>query len=208
MWWTNTQCSIITVQYGNLASSESELARFPYCTYCHQFTNLVILQAHIDQHYSGVNSILTVIRQHYWIPSGRRCVWSILQKCKTAGKPYTIPDPPPLLKCHINKAQPFEVTGVDFTDSLNVCEMEQKLYIRLFTCAISRTFHLEVVDLSMVCLISRMPSTDFPVGDHTKTNVIRQCLHLLAPLNELFTCSATLKFANAVAKLPLTILHI
>ena len=28
----------------------------------YQFTNLVILQAHIDQHHSGVNSTLTVIR--------------------------------------------------------------------------------------------------------------------------------------------------
>ena len=81
----------------------SELARFPYLLPPkHQFTNLVILQAHIDQHHSGVNSTLTVIRQCYWIPSGRQRVRSILRKCvtcrKTVGKPYSIPDPPPLLK--------------------------------------------------------------------------------------------------------------
>ena len=139
----------------------SELARFPYLLPPkHQFTNLVILQAHIDQHHSGVNSTLTVIRQRYWIPSGRQRVRSILRKCvtcrKTVGKPYTIPDPPPLLKCRVNKAQPFEVTGVDFTGALYVrnCEMEQKVYICLFTCAVSRAIHLEVVmDLSMECFL-------------------------------------------------------
>ena len=117
----------------------SELARFPYLLPPkHQFTNLVILQTHIGQHHSGVNSTLTVIHQCYWIPSGRQRVRSILRKCvtcrKTAGKPYTIPDPPPLLKCHVNKAQPFEMTGVDFTGALYVCNcgMEQKVYIYAF----------------------------------------------------------------------------
>jgi len=32
----------------------------------------VILQAHISQNHSGVNATLTVIRQQYWIPSGRQ----------------------------------------------------------------------------------------------------------------------------------------
>ena len=135
----------------------SELARFPYLLPPkHQFTNLEILQIHTNQYHSGVNSTLTVIRQRIWIPSGRQRVHSILQKCvtcrKTTGKSYAIPDPPPLLKCHVNKTEPFEVTGVDFNGTLYVRngEMEQKVYICLFTCAVSRAIHLEIVmDLSM-----------------------------------------------------------
>ena len=118
----------------------SELARFPYLLPSkHHLTNLVILQAHTEQHHSGVNSTLTAIRQRYWIPSGRQCVRSLLRKCvickKTAGKPYTIPDPPPLVKCRVSKTQPFEVTGVDFTGALYVRsrEGEQKVYVCLFT---------------------------------------------------------------------------
>ena len=139
----------------------SELTKFPYLLPSkHHFTNLVILQAHIAQHHSGVNSTLTTIRQRYWIPAGRQRVRSLLRQCvicrKVAGKAYAIPDPPPLVKCRVNKTQPFEVTGVDFTGALYVRgrEGEHKVYICLFTCAVSRAVHLEVVvELTMECFL-------------------------------------------------------
>ena len=82
----------------------SELTRFPYLLPAkHHYTNLVILQAHISQHHSGVNATLMVIRQQYWIPSGKQRVRSLLRKCvicrKVAGRPYSTPDPLPLVKC-------------------------------------------------------------------------------------------------------------
>ena len=139
----------------------SELTKFPYLLPSkHHFTNLVISQAHVMQHHSGVNSTLTTIRQQYWIPSGRQRVRSLLRKCvicrKTTGKAYMTPDPPPLVKCRVNKTQPFEVTGVDFTGALYVRgrEGEHKVYICLFTCAVSRAIHLEIVlELSLECFL-------------------------------------------------------
>ena len=139
----------------------SELTKFPYLLPSkHRFTNLVISQAHVMQHHSGVNSTLTTIRQQYWIPSGRQRVRSLLRKCvicrKTTGKAYTTPDPPPLVKCRVNKTQSFEVTGVDFTSALYVRgrEGELKVYICLFTCAVSRAIHLEIVlELSLECFL-------------------------------------------------------
>ena len=120
----------------------------------------MILQVHIAQHHSGVNLTLTTVHQQYWIPSGRQCVRSLLRKCvictKVTGKAYSIPDPPLLVKCQVNKTQPFEVTGVDFTGALYVHgrEGEHKVYICLFTCAVSRTVYLEViVELSMECFL-------------------------------------------------------
>ena len=51
----------------------SELAEFPYLLPSkHRFTDLVILQAHTQLHHSGVNATLTLLRQRYWIPSGRQ----------------------------------------------------------------------------------------------------------------------------------------
>ena len=139
----------------------SELARFPYLLPAkHHYTNLVILQAHISQHHSGVNATLTVIRQQYWIPSGRQRIRSLLRKCvicrKVAGRPYPTPDPPPLVKCRVHTANTFEVTGVDFTGALYVrsSEGEIKAYVCLFTCAVSRAVHLEiVVDLTVACFL-------------------------------------------------------
>ena len=139
----------------------SELTRFPYLLPSkHHYTNLVIIQAHITQHHGGVNSTLTVIRQQYWIPSGRQRIHSLLRKCvicrKVSCRPYSAPDPPPLVKCRVNMANPFEVTGVDFTGALYVrsSEGECKAYICLFTCAVSRAIHLEiVVDLTVACFL-------------------------------------------------------
>ena len=50
---------------------------------------------------------------------------------------------------------PFEVTGIDFTGALFVRgEHEHKVYICLFTCAVTRAVHLEVVtDLTVECFL-------------------------------------------------------
>ena len=75
----------------------------------------------------------------------------LIRKCvvckKTSGRPYTMLDPPPLLKSRVNQVDPFSVTGVDFTGALFVRapEGERKVYICLFTCAVSRAVHLEIV---------------------------------------------------------------
>ena len=143
----------------------SEQARFSYLLPSkHHFTNLVILQAHTQLHHSGVNATLTLIRQRYWIPSGRQRVRSLLHKCvickRAAGKPYATPDPPPLVKDRVNASRPFEVTGVDFTGALYVRSNtgEQKVYICLFTCAVSRAIHLEIVcDLTLQCFLEGIP---------------------------------------------------
>ena len=70
---------------------------------------------------------------------------------KTEGRPYQVPDPPPLVKCRVQETHPFEVTGVDFTGTLYVRDSgkESKVYVCLFTCTVTRAVYLEVVtDLS------------------------------------------------------------
>ena len=76
----------------------------------------------------------------------------LLRKCvtcrKQGGKPYTIPDPPPLPTWRLEDSPPFTVTGVDFTGPLyvNTVSIENKVYVCLFTCANTRAIHLEVVE--------------------------------------------------------------
>jgi len=64
---------------------------------------------------------------------------------------------PPLIKDRLNSLHPFdEVTGVDYTGTLYVRTNsgEQKVYICLFTCVVSRAIHLEVVcDLTLQCFL-------------------------------------------------------
>jgi len=66
---------------------------------------------------------------------------------RLTGKPYRLPDPPPLPKTQTIDPTPFSVCGVDFTGAMYVLsgERERKVYICLFTCAITRAVHFEVV---------------------------------------------------------------
>ena len=104
--------------------------------------------AHVNQFHGGVNSVITVLRQQYWIPKICQVVRSLLRKgvtCKkVSGKPYSAPEAP---KSRTMCAAPFSVTGVDFTGALFVRCMntEQKVYICLFACANTRAIHLKVV---------------------------------------------------------------
>jgi hypothetical protein len=70
---------------------------------------------------------------------------------KVTGTPFKTPDSAPLPKIRVQERAPFAVTGVDFGGPLYVRTQlgEAKTYICLFTCAVTRSVHLEIVsDLS------------------------------------------------------------
>lgn len=101
--------------------------------------------------HAGTNATLTAIRQRFWIPTARQCIKSQLRQCVTCrkhtGKPYQIPDPPPLPQIRTCASTPFMITGIDFTGALYIWNnhTKEKVYICLFTCATSCAIHLEVV---------------------------------------------------------------
>ena len=50
------------------------------------------------------------------------------------------------MKAYVQQTTPFKVTGVDFTGALFVSSEEEcKVYICLFTCAVTSAVHLEIV---------------------------------------------------------------
>ena len=132
--------------------------KFPYLLPTgHRLTTLIVYATHANQLHGGVHSTVTALRQRYWIPAARQVVGKLLKKCVTCrrvvGKPFPIPDPPPLPEARVQGGPPFNVTGVDFTGAMYVknegSSGEYKVYICLFTCASTRAVHLEVVtDLS------------------------------------------------------------
>lgn len=101
------------------------------------FTELVIRDTHVLQLHAGVNSTLTPLRQRYWIPAGRQHVKKLISHCvtckKISGLPYEIPDPLLLPKSRLQQAEPFAVTGIDFTGDLYMrkARVERKVYICL-----------------------------------------------------------------------------
>ncbi|XP_063404420.1 uncharacterized protein LOC134687892 [Mytilus trossulus] len=134
-----------------------ETVKFPYLLPAKdRLTHLIVLEAHENTLHSGINITLAYIQQTFWIPKLRQCVKSILSKCvtcrKVIGKSYPAPEIPPLPKERVQDATPFSITGVDFTGALTTSNRhneESKVYICLFTCAVTRAVHLELVyDLS------------------------------------------------------------
>ena len=129
-------------------------AKFPFLLPpSHPLTKLIIHDAHVKQLHSGVNATVTALRQTFWITSIRQHVRKQLKHCVTCrkleGTAYRAPDPAPLLR--VQEATPFSETGMDFTGPLYVRSESgiTKSYIYLFTCAVTRAVHLEVVsDLS------------------------------------------------------------
>ena len=116
----------------------------------------MIYAIHNAQLHAGVNATLTALQQNYWIPAARQIIRQLLKKCLTCQRvianPYRVPDPPPLAVTRTQASRPFQVTGVDFTWVFYVrsIECEKKVYVCLFTCAVTRVVHLEVVtDLSI-----------------------------------------------------------
>ena len=78
----------------------------------------------------------------------------ILFKCTVCRRlevlPYKAPPPPPLPLFRVMESPPFTFTGVDFAGPLYVksglpCREDEKVWICLYTCAVTRAVHLEIV---------------------------------------------------------------
>ena len=168
----------------------SDMAKFPLLLPPkHRLTSLIIYSVHLRLFHAGTTSTLTAIRQRFWIPTGRQQIKSQLRQCvicrKHGGKPYQIPDPPPLPHIRTCASVPFTITGIDFTGALYVYNnnTEEKVYICLFTCATSRAIHLEVVtDLTVDTFLlafrrfaSRRSLPQIVVSDNASTYVSGSC---------------------------------
>ncbi|XP_063400135.1 uncharacterized protein LOC134684760 [Mytilus trossulus] len=139
-----------------------ESAKFPILLPANtQLTTLIVRDAHENLLHSGTSSVISHIRQNFWIPCIRQFVNKILRKCtaclKVNGTSYKAPDPPPLPKARLQDTPPFTVTGIDFTGALHVRDEHKnitKAYVCLFTCASTRGVHLEVLpNLSAECFM-------------------------------------------------------
>lgn len=123
------------------------------------FSRLIVINCHEKVLHSGVYHTLCQVRGKFWIINSRRFIKSILYNCKIckrfnarAGQEVSAPLPAD----RIERAPPFEVSGVDFAGPLYAKD-GSKVYIALFTCAVTRAIHLELVSsLSAECFIQSL----------------------------------------------------
>ena len=97
-----------------------------------------------DQHrlmsHCGVSTLITAVRAAYRIVGKRSCLTCQRQDAAQCNEPAA-----PVPKDRVTRAEPFSVTGVDFAGPIfAVDHPRQKLYVCLFTCAVTRAVHLEL----------------------------------------------------------------
>ena len=151
----------------------------------HHLTTLVVRGAHSRVLHNGVKETLTEVRSKFWIVKGRAFVRKCIHQCivckRFEGKPLLGPTPPPLPDFRVQQEPPFTFTGVDFAGPLHVkfgsTASENKVWICLYTCCVTRAVHLEVVpDLttaaflrSLKCFTARRGLPRRFVSDNGKT---------------------------------------
>ena len=119
-----------------------------------KLTELIVRESHNRVYHNGVKETLTELRSRFWIIRGRQFVRKVIHSCvickKHEGKPYALPASPPLPDFRIQQQPPFTSTGVDFAGPLYVKDSKKgktlaKTWIALYTCAVTRALHLELV---------------------------------------------------------------
>ena len=116
---------------------------------CH-LSLLLVRSQHIRQKHADVDIMICMLRSAYWIVGLRRLAKQVKRECvscqKQDGLACTQPCGP-LPSLRVKDAPPFSVTGLDFAGPLYACDLPgKKLYFLLFTCAVVRAVHVELVD--------------------------------------------------------------
>ena len=120
----------------------------------HHITSLIVRDSHKRVIHSGVKATLTELRARFWIIQGRQFVRKLLYQCvvcrKLEGRPYQAPPPPPLPEFRVKEEPPFTYVGLDFAGPLyvknpNCNSPQQKVWICLYTCCVTRAIHLDLV---------------------------------------------------------------
>ena len=155
----NQQFGIFTDEHGIMRYmgrlSQAQLpasAKYPILLdKSHCVTSLFVRDNHKRVILGGVKATLTELRSRFWIVQGRQYVRKLLYECvvcrRLEGRPYVAP-PPPLPECRVKEEPPFTYVGNDFVGPLYVKSLnspQQKVWMCLYTCCVTRAIHLDHV---------------------------------------------------------------
>ena len=121
------------------------------------FARLLVQDAHLRTGHGTKKDTLVELRSRFWVTKGRNLVHHVLQKCarpckRLESKAFNSVETPPLPEFRVRQSFPFATTGVDYPGPLLVRQVFDehdtnmyKVWIVLYTCAVTRAIHLDVV---------------------------------------------------------------
>ncbi|GFS77494.1 calcium and integrin-binding protein 1 [Trichonephila clavipes] len=113
-----------------------------------EFTKLLIRSIHKKNCHAGIQIMQSLIRERFWIIRARKTIKSILNEyfiCARFKVKSLSSGPSPLPPDRVNDCAIFEVVGIDLAGPLFL-KTGEKVWITLFTCAVYRALHLELVN--------------------------------------------------------------
>nr|XP_042910810.1 uncharacterized protein LOC122271981 [Parasteatoda tepidariorum] len=121
-----------------------------------EIVDKLILERYLKSLHAGVQFVLADIRQHFWILRGRKILQRVILKwvrCRRHDSRGVESVPTTLPEDRIRDSLVFEVSGVDLAGLLHLKD-GKKAWILLFTCAVYRAVHLELIrSLTASCFI-------------------------------------------------------
>lgn len=121
--------------------------KFPVVLPKHPLVQALIYFKHKEAQHAGVQTTLNLLRDSVWIIRGRQIVRHVLNKCLACKRhkvKHAETEPAPLPNFRIKTGGVFETTGVDLAGPLFL-KGDKKAWIVLYTCAVYRAVHLELV---------------------------------------------------------------
>jgi hypothetical protein len=139
------------LQFSDLSYGSKHPIILPKC----HVSKLLVRFQHVLLKHAGVETLITSLRNNYWILGVRRVAKQVKRECvpcqrfdsKACNQPVA-----PLPDLRVKESPPFCVIGLDNAGPLFCSDdPSRKLYILLFTCAVVRAVHLEITEsLSLV----------------------------------------------------------
>ncbi|CAL8070399.1 unnamed protein product [Orchesella dallaii] len=107
----------------------------------------LIKSEHEKNSHAGVQTLTIILRERFWILHARRTIRGVItkcQECKRFDARKMNCNTPALPRERLHADIPFQVTGVDYFGPLFM-KNGTKTWVALFTCAVYRAIHLELV---------------------------------------------------------------
>src|SRR5277367_11813 len=139
---------ILRFQTPIIAREDSRDFLYPIClSGKHTLTRSLILHIHKEKCHAGTQMLMRIIRENYWVTSLRRLVKSVVRECvqcrRHDAKPIAV-EQAPLPLDRVKDTAIFQVTGIDMAGPV-ILKGGEKAWIAIFTCAVYRAVHFELV---------------------------------------------------------------
>lgn len=139
---------LIVVETKLINREDKQYFRLPILLpHSHPFVTQIIREEHMQNGHAGIQYLMSQLREKYWILQSRKSIRKVVTSCvrcrRHALKKQDV-ESAPLPSRRVQDATVLQITGVDLAGPL-VLKCGEKVWIVLFTCAVFRAVHLELV---------------------------------------------------------------